>query len=1263
MHCCLYVLHVKMERILLLVVHFLLCSSVRCLDYTYVNAERGQNVTQCINGGIRHPCQTLGYVADYVSNHSTKSSFVVKIQDLQVRINRAINFIHATNLKLEGQPTELMCTCNSSNNESCGFKFEDSQGLVIKFLTFNGCRVENTVGNTSSRAAVVISNCRDFVLEDSKFIDSVEVGLTIFNTYGVVSINRSVFQGSGACANCSSSSGLNILFNSSSHGNYSIENCHFLKNQDQRAYQFDDISVGGGILLRFRGESLDNVILFDNVIFEQNIATWGGGMEIVFGDNATKNNVTIRSAKFINNRASKAGGGLEIGYIDSTSDPPITNRVYIESCLFISNFARYGGGVAIYSSPTTCAHKEDHKHDTLVFKSCTWENNEGDFSSTIDISPYTYNTLGRYYFPHPTFIDCLFTSNGTRPSRIQSDINQTLINVGAFAVYGFQVQFEGSVIFSNLSYTALHVTDGTVSFLRNTQALFQNNSGSQGGALALFGSSSLHVYPNSTLTFINNSAFGAGGAIYHATQNHHDLISSRTCFIQNCSTNHSDIKPSFIFKNNSAGPKNQAGQSIFAITFLPCYFEQFPHGFRFHSVLKALGRIANFCFDQPDHIALATTGYKFSNLSVPLEAIPGQGISIPLEMTDELNNSASTVYRVVPNKMCQTDRQYLIDRLVVNAPENTQCNLSLVSLGFRESLFELKLSIRRCPPGFHISDDSCVCSAYSRKYAYYGINTCHDRQSNAYLSNGYWAGYDNDNESLLTAPCPSSFCVTQKSGDQTGIELPNIWSPKKLENLICRPLRAGWLCGQCKPNHTTYYHSPTYRCGPQHLCTLGILFYFLSEVFPIVFMFSVIALFDIRFTTGTASCLVFFAQVTDTMTLSLKWTSELPKSIEILSVGYKIIYGLFNFDFFNLEPASFCLWKTATVLDVIAFKYVSVVFAFALLLSIVLFLKHCTCNRLQNGRNILPVGRNISVIHSMSAVLVMCYAQCTNISLQILATSMLRGAGGIPKHEVTLFGGNYYFQGEHLLYAVAACFCLSTVVAIPPILLLVYPGYLSIFSFFKLNETHLARLMSRVFIKIKPFLDSFQGCYQDKLRLFSALFFVTRVAILAINSFVTSTSQSILMMEIVILILFGMYALSHPFRRAADNINTLLILLNMSIIVALTMLAYSQRGYDDQKNVVLFAIIARLIFLYLPIVCICGYITRRVLSWYIQRLKKKRENEMSNSIVSEEEQSSRVIDHSYLPYQEVTIDSAIPAPEKAELSDSCSDREDLLGFI
>ena len=166
-----------MERMLLLLAVMLLYSSVSVEGlYTYVNAERGNNDTQCINGGISYPCQTLGYVAEYISNHSTKTSspFVVKIQDLEVKIDKTIVFKRAVNLTLEGcqDPTELVCTCKSSINETCGLIFDKSQGLIIKFLTFKYCRVEDTVGGNFFTAAVTVSNCKGFVLEKSKFINS-----------------------------------------------------------------------------------------------------------------------------------------------------------------------------------------------------------------------------------------------------------------------------------------------------------------------------------------------------------------------------------------------------------------------------------------------------------------------------------------------------------------------------------------------------------------------------------------------------------------------------------------------------------------------------------------------------------------------------------------------------------------------------------------------------------------------------------------------------------------------------------------------------------------------------------------------------------------------------------------------------------------------------------------------------------------------------------------------------------------------------------
>ena len=1232
------------------------------VEEIHVDEAEGEDGSKCITGGVEFPCKTLLCVADSIDANRS-SSLTIKIKGPTLRINSTVSFDSTTNLTLEGSPTELECNC-----ENCGLIFNNSEGIIIRNLSLNGCGV---VSN-KTLAAMFIYDCYNVVIESSNFTRSANAtGLYVRNTFGAVQILDCVFQNNTACNDCSSISGLKIRFLSSygsghetagSASNYTIAHCHFRNNKNEGALSFHSNSLAGGVELQIEEDSTGNLVSLVDVRIENNAATWGGGMVIEFGGNAQNNHVSLSQVTFSSNAAAKAGGGLNVGFIEGASDPPITNTVYVTDCEFIDNIAKYGAGTAIYASHTNCAEESDDNGSALVFESCRWAGNiAAFFGSTVDISPYSYDTLERIYYPHPRFINCVFTANHTHEQRNQN----LLINVGSFAVNAFEVLFEGTVRFQNHSITPLHVTDGTVTFLPGTRAFFENNRGSQGGALALFGSSVLQVLRNTMLSFVNNSASGDGGAIYQSTQNHHDFFSSRTCFIQNGGETYRDAKerPTLYFRGNRVGHKSQTGHALYATTFLPCYFSQFGRvRFSEDGVMEALQKIALFHFDN-DTVALATSPQAFESNETDLSVIPGRVAKINVTMKDELNNTAPTVYRVIQNDTCPADRQFIINSFRINTREE-ECTLSLVSVNFRESLLKLNITLEKCPPGFYMDDTSqaCSCSAYVKTEAYFGINSCHDQQINAFLSNNFWAGYDDD-EKLLTARCPSSFCIIKLDREVHGIMLPNTSSGADLQKAVCRPNRAGWLCGKCEDKHTTYFHSPTYQCRPRRYCAWGVLFYFISEVFPIVAMFSVIAVFDIRFTTGTASGLVFFAQIIDTVTIRMKWDSEQSKLIEVLSIIYRVIYGLFNFNFFNLESASFCLLRNATVQDVIAFKYISVLLAFVLLLCIVLFLKYCTCNNcLKTKSKVFVVWKNRSVVHSMSAVLVMCYAQCTNISFQILTKTTLRGAGNEPVHSVTLYGGVKYFSSEHLVYALAACFCLSTIVAIPPVLLLVYPGYLTLFSFCKLSESYPVQFASRFFIKLKPFFDSFQGCYRDKLRFFSGVYFLGRVAILGIDAFVTSTSQSVLGMEITILIVLGMYALCHPFRSTTDNVNTILILVNISLIGVLTQLAYSQDGYDDQRNVVTFAVVARLILLYLPIVAVVANAVR----WIACLYKKGREdgaNETEENLPERQENSpGAVIDHSYLPFQEISVGS-LDQSAAVETSYSYREREELLAYI
>ena len=128
------------------------------------------------------------------------------------------------------------------------------------------------------------------------------------------------------------------------------------------------------------------------------------------------------------------------------------------------------------------------------------------------------------------------------------------------------VVFGGETVFANNVGTGLHVVATRVTFVIIRMFIFDNNSGSEGGALALVGMATLLFNSNSTFLFVNNRADFVGGAIYWYSVDQHDYFSSHTCFLKDKLLK---LKMFFTFTNNTAS-SNGIGHSIFATTLLPC---------------------------------------------------------------------------------------------------------------------------------------------------------------------------------------------------------------------------------------------------------------------------------------------------------------------------------------------------------------------------------------------------------------------------------------------------------------------------------------------------------------------------------------------------------------------------------------------------------------------------------------------------------------------------------------------------------------------
>ena len=95
------------------------------------------------------------------------------------------------------------------------------------------------------------------------------------------------------------------------------------------------------------------------------------------------------------------------------------------------------------------------------------------------------------------------------------------------------------------------------------------------------------------------------------------------------------------------------------------------------------------------------------------------------------------------------------------------------------------------------------------------------------------------------------------------------------------------------------------------------------------------------------------------------------------------------------------------------------------------------------GKYCRIVTVKISVVHGISTLLVICYAQWVKVSLDLIFPLYVhvRYDSGYEEQQMRVwFNGNLqYFSKSHLPYGLPAVFILLTVRLLPPILLLSYP--------------------------------------------------------------------------------------------------------------------------------------------------------------------------------------------------------------------------------
>ena len=1144
-------------------------------DVVYVDCEAGNDTQGC--GTRQEPCKSLAQAASIVKN----DTLVSIPESSECPVDRVINISGYTNVGVVGN-VNLTLKCNASARNS-GLYLAAIEDLQLVNITFDGCGALFDSATSSPkqatfkiRVAVYVINVTNFMVNLTKFHSSTGIGLAVYDTNGEISVTdcdfvnnhvpqdeRGIYPGGGGMllyytyctpglTDCDPSTNTH-----NSGSRISIAGCHFEGNQASNSDLHRTIVVGkgGGLGVMFAGNSTGNTLTLQSVVFRNNSGPYGGAVNVYLSDNASSNSFLMSGAVMDSNSASGDGGALRIGFEFFNCSLCIhNNTITISDTYFQSNVAQWGGAVECFSS-----HRTNNLYtDYIRFQNCTWDSNSAQVAAAVDVVPDAFSGLATGFLPIPVFENCTFVNN-----ILLSDQS------GILNIQCFEVHFLSYVIFVNNSGTALYSSDGIIVILNETQADFTNNTGINGGALSLMGSSVLRIHPGTHLYFTRNTALEQGGAIYYYSTFPSLFLYSYSCFLQ---YSESTVKPGnwsnvgFHFDGNTAIGYDNA-QSIYATTLYPCAKAE-GEGADMDEKLRSLFTKPPFYYSDPHkHNHIATYPHRLELSSNNLTAAPGQEFNMGLSVYDELNQTVKTechctITNGSTNASISSVYAYTSNGTMklLGVPGHT-VQLSLQTTGVRTIKTTVNILLAECPPGYVLpnrddkSQSECVCSASAVGHRYNGIYRCDADLFQAILSENYWAGCLNkpeDRRVFVTAQCPPGFCTQETNGT-----LLLAHTCEGVEQQLCGSRnRRGTLCGECKENYTVYYHSSRYKCGECKHPELGLLFYALSELLPLTLLFVVIVVFGVSFTSGPANSFIFFAQVLDVSSLR---NFKLSESGAYLTDIYQVIFGALNLDFLKLDVFSFCLWKNATVLKIFVFKYVTTAYAIAMLLVFILtvrFIPRCySCLQ----RCVFRHSVRSSLVQGMSALLIISYAQCAKVSFQILSATILQGEDLQDKEKVVFLSGKtQFFSDDHLPYAIPALFVLL-LTAVPPAILIAYPaltkhcGTFSCTMCYKAEEQEGVRFVSQWRSRMMPLFDSFQSCFKDNCRYFAGLYFIYRLAFSMAFAFADTKMEFYFSLEVIIIVILALHAIVQPYQNRFYNIVDAAIFADLAIINGLSL--------------------------------------------------------------------------------------------------------------
>ena len=1175
-------------------------------------------------------CSSIDETFKALMVHSNSTDVIIEPDDYIV--NSSWHFKHLSNIRIwssqQGNIPIIKClpNVNDSVNFDTGIAFIGVTNLIIRYLNITGCGMKHVstsqikVGHfITLRSALFIQNSTNVVISHVSIYNNNGIGLQVVDTNGVVSISSSYFIGNTInreeeAANLTGGGGVSIELTECSPGvttcnshdnqynansNYTIYQCTFENNSAINHYTNEpdrptsDTHVyygfGGGLSIGIHGHAHHNFFKISESNFSLNVANSGGGFNVEIKQNAKHNDVTISHSLISENSALtyQGGGGSDIGIaVAHYSEQISNNSVIIVDCIFMSNYALKGSGGGILWYVT---HEANAMQPTNRFEvyNTLFVQNEAQYGSAIQINKDYFSSIIGGQVLSLLLDNCSFIGN-----ELRFDVSESG-GIGAVAASGINIQFRKSTLFFENKCTALVMDDAIVEFLNHSYTNFQDNRGLHGGAILLMGSSLMELYYNTTLMFLQNTATGYGGAIYVELSAPYDYLISHACFVRyfDDSLMPGDWTASVIFVNNSAITNN----AIFANTLHPC--------------MKFYLQNISFLYEKPfnystsDHYNLIATSpmlFKFvSDNSGLVHIVPGEVYNLGVYLVDELHQNITNVMFIAACREPHSPHVVPIYR-VTNGPvqiagePNDTCQLQLTTDTDYQISKMLQVTLSDCPPGFVYDKYHLKCKCLvNHTHGNPAINGCDLESFQAYFNYFYWIGYVGNSPELFIGSCPYRYCYTDHV-PQTKL-LPKYANRTILDEFICGVKnRTGVLCGKCVDGYSVKMNSPSLMCYHCKDNQLGVLYLLLSYVVPVTVLFYFIMAFNIRLTTGPFSAFLLFSQIISSqyhLDFSYALNVDSPVALAISSV-LLTVYGVSNLNFLQHEVFSYCLFNNAGTVDILAFNVLLSLYPLLLIVAYFLVRRYCM-TKFRCQLKCFTLLFKTSITHGICAFLVLCFAKLNSVF------AILKSIGIYPidkpnnAHETVVYlqGDIGFFQdATYNIYAIGSILISITLIAIPIVVLMLYPFISNIVIIFRWEESHGIQFVNRcLFVhKLKPILDSFQGDYKNHLQFFAGVYFFlykTLFFCIVIAGSSPDVNSLLLFLIMFFLSITLVHMLTMPYKKYKDNAAYSFVYVIMSIIIFLEYFMFTSAKSSYAVTMLWF----KLLLSALPLCFVVGY--------------------------------------------------------------------------